>query len=84
MDRIAEVDGQDAVSEVRACFDRIAAILIDTAEKAERINDAEMLERLTAAKAAADRGRELALHLSLAFQAQSSMAEASETGTSEL
>jgi hypothetical protein len=84
VDRIAEVDGQDAVSEVRACFDRIAAILIETAEKAERINDAEMLVRLIAAKAAADRGGELASQLSLAFQDQSSMAEASGIRTSEL
>jgi hypothetical protein len=84
VDRIAEVDGQDAVSEVRACFDQIAAILIDTAVKAERINDAEILERLTAAKAAADRGGELASQLSLALQVQCSMEEASETGTSEL
>lgn len=83
MDRIAEVDGQDAVSEVRACFDRITAILIETAEKAERIKDAEMLERLIAARAAADRGGKLASQLSLVFQEQSSVAEASDNRTSE-
>lgn len=83
MDRFAEVDGQDAVSEVRACFDRITAILIETAAKAERIKDAEMLERLVAAKAAADRGGKLASQLSLAFQEHSSVAEAAHNRTSE-
>jgi hypothetical protein len=84
VDRIAEVDGRDAVSEVRACFDRITAILIETAKKAERIKDAEMLERLVAAKAAADRGGELASQLSLAFQKQNSVTEASDIRTTEL
>jgi hypothetical protein len=83
VDRIAEVDGLDAVSEVRACFDRITAILIETAEKAERIKDAEMLERLVAAKAAADRGGKLASQLSLAFHEHSSVTGTSDIPTSE-
>ena len=84
MDPIAELDRQDAVSEVRACFDRITAILIETAQKAELINDVEMLERLIAAKAAADRGGELASQLSLAFQEQSNVADPSDISLSKL
>jgi hypothetical protein len=51
-----KLDGNDAVYEARECCDRIATVLQESIGKAEQLGDREMIDRLTAAKAAADRG----------------------------
>lgn len=53
------VDADDAVREASECCERIASVLDETTHEAEQLGDAELLKRLTAAKAATDRAREL-------------------------
>jgi hypothetical protein len=53
------LDAHDALREARDCCDRIASVLNHSHSEAEQIGDPELLERLTAAKAAASRAGEL-------------------------
>lgn len=53
------VDPLGAVREAEECCGRIASVLEDAIGEAKRLGDEEMLARLVAAKAAADRGIDL-------------------------
>jgi hypothetical protein len=79
VDRIAAAEEQDAIAEVRKCFDQIAAILAETAGKASRVNDPAMIDGLAAAKAAVDRGGELVARLAFALKERRSFDEAADT-----
>jgi len=61
-------DRGDAVSLARACFEQIASVLQDSISKAEQMGALDMIERLNAAKAAADRGSELTGKLAAMLQ----------------
>ena len=54
----------DAVGLAHTCFEQITLALQDAIKKAERLGARDMIERLNAAKAAADRGCELTEKLS--------------------
>lgn len=84
VNRIVESDGQDAIAEVHSCFDRIAAILAEAAGKVEVAEDGAMLERLTAARVAAQRGGELVSKLAAVFQEQCSSDQCGGSPNSEL
>jgi hypothetical protein len=57
------VDAETAVEEAAKCCSRIASVLDDAIAEASELGDRELLERLTTAKAAADRGAELIARL---------------------
>jgi len=59
MREFQRVGAEDVVREAGECCERIASVLDQTTGEAERLGDAELIERLVAAKAAADRAREL-------------------------
>jgi hypothetical protein len=54
-----EITAQDAVREAAECCDRITSVLLEAMCQAEQLGDGDMLARLTAATAAAQRGNEL-------------------------
>jgi hypothetical protein len=53
------VDAHDALREARDCCERISSVLDHTHGEAEQIGDDELVERITAARAAASRASEL-------------------------
>ena len=54
-----KLDADDAMQLAGECFDRIASALDEAIRKAALLGDHSMVERLTRAKAAADRGSKL-------------------------
>jgi hypothetical protein len=70
MRQTEDIDGADTVVLARECFDRIAVVLEETIGKAELLDAQDMLERLIAAKAAADRGSELIKSLALMLESE--------------
>ena len=53
------LDAHDTLREARECCERIASVLDDTSSEAEQLGDGELLEQLTAARAAAARAGDL-------------------------
>jgi hypothetical protein len=59
MSRQEDADAIQAAREASECCDRIATALEQAIVDAEQLGDVDMLDRLAAAKAAADRASEL-------------------------
>lgn len=67
-----KVDARDALREARRCCDQLASVLEESASEAEQIGDQDMIERLGAARAAADRARKLIARLAMIIEAEES------------
>ena len=59
MREFQRVGAGDAVREAGECCERLASVLDQSTEEAEQLGDLQLREHLVAAKAAADRAREL-------------------------
>lgn len=59
MREFERVDAKDAVREASECCERIASAIEETTHEAEQLDDPQLVNRLAAAKAAADRARVL-------------------------
>lgn len=69
-----KVDARDALREARQCCEQLASVLEESASEAQQIGDQDMIERLGAATAAADRARKLIARLAMIIEAEESNA----------
>ncbi|HEY7006378.1 MAG TPA: hypothetical protein VH392_07820 [Sphingomicrobium sp.] len=63
MREFEQIDAHEALRQAQECCARIAAVLEETSGEAEQLGDRDMIVRLAAAKAAADRAQDLIARL---------------------
>ena len=69
-----QVDAHDALREARQCCEQLASVLEESASEAEQIGDRDLIVRLAAAKAAAERANKLIVRLAMILEAEESAA----------
>ncbi len=72
MGEFEQIDAHEALREAGECCARIAAVLQETSGEAEQLGDRDMIVRLAAAKAAADRAQDLINRLAGILEAEHS------------
>jgi hypothetical protein len=70
MCELEQIDAHQALREAQECCARIALVLEETSSEAEQLGDRDMIVRLAAAKAAADRARDLITRLAGILEAE--------------